>query len=253
MTFAVFVFLILAFVGAFVQTVAGFALGMILVALAAGFELVSLPVLTATVSLLSLANVSLALRTQLDQINWKVWRLVSLGQVPAIGAGLYLMVQLHSSALALLQLLLGLFVLFGSLSMMRPNALLDRPSSKHAQFVAGVAGGLCGGLFSASGPVMGWFFYRQPWPLAPIRATLLACFGMTTAARTLLVIGRGEMQLETLTLTIASLPVIFLGTWLGGRWADRVSVEWLRRWVFRLLVVMGCVIIGRAVSLLAGF
>ena len=246
MTLAVFAFLLLALIGAFVQTVAGFALGMILVALAAAFDLVSLPVLTATVSLLSLANVILALRTQFDRIDWKVWRLISLGQVPGIGVGLYLMMQLHSSALAFLQFLLGLFVLFGSLSMMRPNALLEKPSSGTAQFVAGLSGGLCGGLFSASGPVMGWFFYRQPWQLEPIRATLLACFGVTTAARTVLVFGRGEMDSEIILLTALSMPMIFLGTWLGGRWAGRVSIEFLRRWVFRLLVVMGCVIIARA-------
>jgi len=244
MTF--FVFLLVALAGAFVQTVSGFALGMILVALAAGFNLVSLPVLTATVSLLSLANIVIALRTQTHQIDWRAWRMVSLGQVPAIALGLVLMVQLHTSALAFLQLLLGLFVFFGSLSMMRPNAVLATTSSRGAQLFAGISGGLCGGLFSASGPVMGWFFYRQPWALAPIRATLLACFAVTTSARTLLVIGRGELETETVTLTLASLPVIFLGTWLGGRWVDKISVQVLRRWVFRLLLAMGGVIIGRA-------
>ena len=244
MTFTVF--LVVALIGAFVQTVAGFALGMILMALAAGLDLVSLPVLTATVSLLSLANVVLALRTQLEHIDWRVWRTVSLGQVPAIAVGLFLMVQLHSNALAALQLLLGLFIVLGSLSMMRPNAQLAQSSATQAQFGTGFVGGLCGGLFSSSGPVMGWFFYRQPWQLAPIRATLLACFGVTTLTRTLLVTGRGEMTAEIIGLTAAALPVILLGTWLGSRWADRVSVEVIRRWVFRALVVMGLVIIGRA-------
>ena len=56
------VFLLVAFLAAFVQTVTGFALGMILIALAAALQLVSIPALTATVSLLSLVNVGIALR-----------------------------------------------------------------------------------------------------------------------------------------------------------------------------------------------
>lgn len=244
MTFVVF--LLVALLGAFVQTVTGFALGMILIALAAGLQLVSIPVLTATASLLSLANVCIALRTQHKNIRWDFWWLVTLGQVPAIGVGLWLMLYLHDDGVLVLQLLLGVFVLLGSLSMMRRNPLLADVSSRPARFVAGVAGGLCGGMFSASGPVMGWFFYRQPLAIEVIRPTLLACFGVTTSFRTLLVGAQGGIDAQVLWLTGASLPMIVLGTWLGGRYADRVPAEVLRKGAFGLLTVMGAVITGRA-------
>ncbi len=248
MTFVAF--LLVALLGAFVQTVTGFALGLILIALAAGLQLVSIPVLTATASLLSLANVVIALRRQRQHIHWDFWVLVTAGQVPAIGLGLWLMLALHERAVDFLHFLLGVFVLLGSLSMMGRNVLRDQPSSPLARVVAGVAGGLCGGMFSASGPVMGWFFYRQPLPVDSVRATLLACFGVTTSIRTLIVGSRGEIDSEVLMLTLSALPMIVLGTWLGTRYASRIPADMLRRGAFGLLTLMGFVITLRATWLM---
>ena len=249
MTFVAF--LVVALLGAFVQTVTGFALGMILIALAAGLELVSIPVLTATASLLSLANVCMALRGQTNNIHWGFWGFITLGQVPAIGLGLWLMLYLNNSAVVILQLLLGLFVLLGSISMMGRNVEIESPSKKPARLIAGVAGGLCGGMFSASGPVMGWFFYRQPLAIEVIRPTLLACFGVTTSVRTLMLAVKGELNQEIAMLTLASLPMIVLGTWLGKKYAARIAPELLRRGAFGLLTVMGVLITVRAVWALA--
>ena len=240
-----------ALLGAFVQTVTGFALGLILIALAAGLELVSIPVLTATASLLSLANVVLALRTRYRDISYRFWLWITLGQVPAIGIGLLIMMQLNARAAVWLELLLGLFVLLGSVSMVRNNPVRARVSTQPARFVAGLAGGLCGGMFSASGPVMGWFFYRQPLPIEAIRATLLACFGVTTSVRTLLVGIRGELSSDILWLSAASLPMIVLGTWLGGRYAHHLEADRLRQGAFALLTLMGLYICGRAAWILA--
>lgn len=244
MTFVVF--LLVALLGAFVQTVTGFALGMILIALAAGLELVSIPVLTATASLLSLVNVSMALRSQYKNVHMGFWLLVTLGQLPAIGIGYALMMQLNVDAALILELLLGVFVLAGSLSMMRDNPLLERVSSKPVRIVAGFAGGLCGGMFSASGPVMGWFFYRQPLPMEVIRPTLLACFGVTTSVRTLIVGASGEFNQEILQLSLASIPMVAIGTWLGGKYVGRIKPEQLRRWAFGLLTLMGALITLRS-------
>lgn len=244
MTFVAF--LVVAFLGAFVQTVTGFALGMILIALAAGMQLVSIPVLTATVSLLSLANVLMALRGQTQHIHFGFLRFVSFGQVPAIGLGLWLMLYLNEGQTALLQLLLGLFVLAGSLSMMGKNPIKEDESRPVARVIAGVGGGLCGGMFSASGPVMGWFFYRQPLPIEVIRPTLLACFGVTTSVRTLMLGVQGEINTDIVQLTGASLPMVVLGTWLGRRYAPRIEPEALRRYAFGLLTLMGLVISLRA-------
>ena len=245
---ALVAFGVVAFVGAFFQTVTGFALGMILIALAAALELVSIPVLTATASLLSLVNVALALRTRYRDIEWRFWKWVTLGQVPAIGVGLALMMALNASAVAWLQLLLGLFVLAGSAGMVRDDPTLPRLSSPAARLGAGIAGGVCGGMFSASGPVMGWFFYRQPLPVDALRATLLACFAVTTSVRTLLVGLRGDLSQDVFWLTGASIPLVALGTWLGGRYAAGIDAGALRRVAFGLLALLGLIISVRAAA-----
>jgi len=244
------VFLLVAFLAAFVQTVTGFALGMILIALAAGLQLVSIPALTATVSLLSLVNVGIALRRDYKKVHLGFWGLITLGQVPAIGVGFYLMTVLNDDATVVLQLLLGVFVLAGSLSMMRANPVIAELSPKPVRVVAGVAGGLCGGMFSASGPVMGWFLYRQPLPIDVIRPTLLACFGATTSARTAIVGATGGFTQEIVELAAASIPMVALGTWLGGEYVGRMEPERLRRGAFGLLTVMGVLIVLRATWLL---
>jgi len=188
----------------------------------------------------------MALRGQTQCIHWGFWGVITLGQVPAIALGLWLMLYLNDGAVVVLQLLLGLFVLIGSISMMGRNVEIERPSKKPARLFAGVAGGLCGGMFSASGPVMGWFFYRQPLPIDVIRPTLLACFGVTTSVRTLMLASQGELNADIGTLTLASLPMIILGTWLGKKYADRIAPELMRRVAFGLLTLMGLLITGRA-------
>ena len=105
--------------------------------------------------------------------------------------------------------------------------------------MVGGRGGVVGGLFSASGPVMGWFNYRQPLPFAVIRATLLACFAMTTVTRTLVVGVRGELDGDVLLLFAILLPVVALGSWLGDRFRPPISEALMKRGAFSLLFVLG--------------
>ena len=55
------VFLLCVFLATYVQTVTGFAMGMIILAVIGGLRLMDIPTLTAVASLMSLANVVLAL------------------------------------------------------------------------------------------------------------------------------------------------------------------------------------------------
>jgi uncharacterized membrane protein YfcA len=94
-------------------------------------------------------------------------------------------------------------------------------------------------MFSASGPIMGWFNYRQPLPLAIIRATLLCFFALTTATRTLVVGVQGGLTREVLTLAAVAVPLVVLGTWLGRVLPPPVSEESMKQGAFGLLLLMG--------------
>lgn len=233
------VFLGSVFVGSYVQAVAGFALGMIVIAVVGASGAVPLPVLTAAASLISLLNVALALvgHTQAIQRRILVW--LGLGQVPAIALGVWLLTWLDRDARWALELLLGTFITLGCLSMMVRPRPLARESSSLACFGAGLAGGVVGGLFSASGPIMGWFTYRQPLELAAIRATLLCSFALTTSTRTVVVGFQGGLTVEVLLLAAAAVPLVLAGTWLGRELAPPVAEITLKRMAFGLLLVMG--------------
>ena len=240
------IFLGAAFAGSYVQAVTGFAMGMIVIAVAGASGLIGLPVLTAAASLISLVNIVLALKGHLGSLHRSLVLWLAIGQLPAIWVGVWLLTVLDAQMQWLLQLLLGLFLTGGCLSMLLKPAPIARVSAPWASWIAGVSGGLVGGMFSASGPIMGWFCYRQPLPLATIRATLLASFALTTSTRTVVVGVQGGLTREVLLLALIATPLVLLGTWLGREIPPPVTDEVLKRIAFTLLLVMGLWIMIRA-------
>lgn len=233
------VFLGAVFVGSYVQAVTGFAMGMIVIAVVGASGLIPLPVLTATASLITIVNVTLALRGRLGHVQRDVFVWLAVGQMPAIWIGVGLLSVLDRSAARLLELLLGSFITLGSLSMMLRPRPLARVSPAPVCAVVGFAGGLIGGLFSASGPVIGYFNYRQPLPVDSIRATLLCSFALTTLTRTVVVGAEGGLTAEVGWLAALALPLVIGGTWLGREVPPPVTDETLKLMAFGLLLVLG--------------
>jgi len=191
------------------------------------------------VSLLSLVNILLSLRGHYHLVQGQTLKLLAMGQVPAIGVGIWLLGELNANAAAWLELLLAAFLIVGSAAMMfkpSPRLTLSGPGGT---LTAGLAGGLLGGLFAASGPVMGWFCYRQPLPVTEIRATLLGCFAITTIARTVMVGASGGLTGEVSLMAGAGLPVVLLGTWFGRRHPPAFGEAAMRRLAFGMLLAMG--------------
>jgi uncharacterized membrane protein YfcA len=104
---------------------------------------------------------------------------------------------------------------------------------------AGVAGGFVGGLFSGSGPVLGWFNYRQPLPLNAIRATLFASFALTTFIRTVVVASQGGLTSEVWLYSALALPLVVAATWLGRHFPPALPEASMKRLAFGLLMAMG--------------
>tara|TARA_E500000178_G_scaffold171835_1_gene171177 strand:- start:372 stop:737 length:366 start_codon:yes stop_codon:yes gene_type:complete len=112
----------------------------------------------------------------------------------------------------------------------------------------GTVGGLLGGLFSASGPLLGWFAYSQPLSVAIIRATLLGYFVLATSARTVIVFFEGSLTNTVLLYAALGAPVVVLGAWLGRRFPPLVSEAALKRGVFVGLLLMGIWICATALN-----
>lgn len=240
------VFLGAAVAGSYVQAVTGFAMGMIVIAVVGATGLVALPALTAAVSLISLLNVAVSLRGHTGSVQRSLVVWMAVGQIPATAAGVVLLDVLDRELQWLLQLLLGGFLTLGSLSMLLRPAPAKEVSRPVACVLAGAAGGLIGGLFAASGPVIGWFNYRQPLPLPVIRATLLTTFALSTGSRTVAVGLGGGLTGEVMLLALSAAPLVLAGAWLGREKPPPLRDETLKRLVFGLLLLMGGRIIGGA-------
>ena len=241
-------YLLTVFVATYVQTVTGFAMGLIILAVVGGLRLMDIPMLVAIAGLLSLANVALALRSSARHIHWKLYSWMALGQVPAIGLGVWHLSYLDGEARWLAELLLGSFITLGSLSMMLRPRTKQSVSSWYSSLVAGIVGGWVGGLFSASGPVLGWFTYRQPLALDAIRGTLFASFALTTSLRTVMVAAQGGLTQVVWLYAGLALPLVVLATWLGKRFPPALPESIMKRLAFGLLVLIGLWTIGSALG-----
>lgn len=234
--------------GSYVQSASGFAMGLVVLAVIGTTQAIEIVTITAVTSLLALLNVILALRGQLTQVQRRQWALLCVGQLPAIWVGVTLLEVLAADALRVLEAVLGAFVVAASLSMLlRPQAQKTL-SPGWAWVAGGAAGGVLGGLFAASGPVMGWFVYRQPLPVAEIRATLLACFAVTTSVRTVLVGWDGGLTRNVWLYFAVGVPMVVVGTWAGRRFRLGTDAA-MKRAAFVALLAMGLWILVRSVLL----
>lgn len=66
-----------------------------------------------------------------------------------------------------------------------------------------------GGLFSTAGPPLVYHLYRQPLPVAVIRETLVAVFGINAVLRLALVAGSGNIR------PLRPGPVYWQSRWSG--------------------------------------
>ncbi|MAI15771.1 MAG: hypothetical protein CMP94_00110 [Gammaproteobacteria bacterium] len=236
---ALIIFLLITLLGSYIQAVAGFAMGMLIVAVAGGLRLLEIETLAAVVSILSLTNSALSLWGQSQYVHWRLFCWLAAGQLPALVLGLYFLDQLGANARWLLELCLGVFLTLGALGMLLKPKPLQRVSPSWVAWLTGLCGGTLGGMFSASGPVLGLFGFSQPLPLNVIRATLLASFLLVTSSRTVMVGWRGELTEAVLGVALLALPVVLVGTWLGHVLAPPVSDAALKRAAFWLILVMG--------------
>ena len=101
--------------GSYIQTVTGFAMGMIIVATVGGLGLLQLSVLAILVSLLTSVNSLLSLRGNWSLIDVRFLLFLALGQFPAIIFGIELLNFLESNEVWILKVILGSFLVLGGL------------------------------------------------------------------------------------------------------------------------------------------
>lgn len=240
------VFLVAVALGAWVQAISGFAFGLIVIAIVQLTGAFTIIEAAAAISILAFANIVMSLFDTYRFIDRNLFLGLIAGQIPAIGIGVWLLGYLTTTALTLLELIFGLFLIMSGLALtINPSPMTNR-SSNFKTIGAGFFGGIFGGMFAASGPIVGWFSYLQPLQIASIRASLLAMLGVTTLTRTLIVAVGGVFTIHLLQWIAIGIPVVIAFTYLGKRFPLALSDQSFRRVMFILVLITGCWICMRA-------
>lgn len=236
---------LVAFVGftavaAYVQTLTGFAFGLVMMGAIALVGLLPLPDAAAMVGMLTLINAT----QMLIQGGWRAvalreLRLILVASLPSLLVGYALLEWLADTRSDLLKIALGLVIMLSSLQLAIRPAGLAKPSSD-ANFVGfGVISGLMSGLFATGGPPLVYLLFRQPLSHARIRETLVTAFGTAQAVRLVVVVASGNLpSLSPVALALA-IPTVMLMTYAARRWPPSLSQRTMRRSVFVLLFLSG--------------
>ena len=175
--------LVVAGAAAYVQTLTGFAFGLLMMGAIGMFSLIPLPDAAVIVSILSLVNAAQVTLKGWRDVAWPEFRLIIGPSLLMLLAGYFLLEYLAKTNLDGLRLVLGLVIIGASIQLsLRPHPLPQK-SSPASFITAGAFGGFLGGMFSTAGPPLIYHLYRQPLPAASIRETLVLVFGVNAILR----------------------------------------------------------------------
>ncbi len=236
-------FFSLVAMGAMVQTITGFAMGLIIIAGVTALGLAEISFSAAVVSFISLTNTAVALRHNHRHIDYTYLRQVSFGLLPTLILGVLLLDYLSGQFYELLKPALGVVIIAAGVLLMITPAAYSRESPASSIIGCGMLGGLIAGLYSAGGAPLAYFMYRQPIPLNTIRATLLAIFAVSTLGRTLVAGAAGHVDWEVLKTVAVAIPIVIASTMLTSRYVQMIPDRLVRRMVFVLLIAVGTFLI----------
>ncbi|MBN9270983.1 MAG: sulfite exporter TauE/SafE family protein [Mesorhizobium sp.] len=229
-----------AAVAAYVQTLTGFAFGLVMMGVIALVGLLPLPDAAAMVGMLTLVNATqMLILGGWREVARRELRLILIASLPSLLVGYALLEWLADTQADLLKIGLGLVIMLSSLQLAFRPAGLAEPSSD-ASFVGfGIVSGLMSGLFATGGPPLGYHLFRQPLPHERIRETLVAAFGAAQVVRLAAVVASGNVPSMSPMALVLAVPAVMLTTYAARRWPPPLSQRTMRRIVFLLLFLSG--------------
>ena len=237
-------FLAVVVLGAVVQTITGFAMGLIIMAGVAIFSITDIAFAAAVVSFISLVNTAVALRRGYRHVDVGMVVLMLVGLLPAMAVGILLLGFLSENYYSGLKLLLGVVIMVAGTSLMISPAAFSRKSGGPAFIVCGSMGGLLAGLYSAGGAPLAYFCYRQPLSINTIRFSLLSVFAASTFVRALMVGVSGQLSTGIMTMSALAVPLVVLVTLVTSRFVHLVPDRAVRVVVFVVLLLAGGFLVG---------
>lgn len=234
-----YVLLVVA-VSGIIRVVCGFGNALIAMPLLA--LVLEMRVATPFVALVSLVFTLLILARTVRNIHpGPALRLV-LWSLAGMPAGLFFLTGALDSVL---RTGLGLIIAgYSAASLARPD-LSGRLADDRSLPFFGIAAGVLGGAYNASGPPVVIFALLRGWDAPSFRATLQGYFLATGVMVSLFHGFSGLWTGEVLRLFAMSLPAAFLSVWIGDRLACRIQARTLEQAVHVLLIISGGLLVAK--------
>lgn len=244
-------FLVLAGFAAYVQTLTGFAFGLLTMGGIGLSGLISLPDAAVLVSVLTLTNAAQMLGRGWRKVEWPLLALVMAGSLPGLFVGFALLAILSGDRSDALRLVLGLVVVASSLQLLSRSARRATLSPRLSFVAFGGIAGLMGGMFSTAGPPVVYHLHCQPLRPETIRETLVAVFALNAVIRLGLVAGSGTLPPVSVWWGLVAIPIVSAATLAARRWPPPIPREAMRLLVVGLLLLSGLALSAPAVGHLA--
>ena len=218
--------------GALVRGYSGFGFSAVLMA-GLSLNLQPAEIVPIAIALEVLASIGQASRTWRD-IDWgRLWVILATGLV-GNPIGVALLVHLPADAM---RTAVRAFTAVASAALLGLPRL-DVPVGPALLAGAGLAAGIVNGATALSGLVLALFLTLTGLAPARLRATFIAYFFLTDLWTGLLLAHEGLFDAMTIRRVLASVPVLGIGLWLGGRAFAGTSPDMFRKATLSVLIVL---------------
>ncbi len=221
--------------GALIQGSIGFGLNLVVVPVVALIQPAALPAAMIIMALPMTAGSALREHDRIDRPG-VIW--ATMGRIPGVALGAWIVSQLEPETLALL---IGGFVVLASFLSVISPAIRVRPGSAAA---AGFLAGLMGTASSIGGPPIALLYQNAPGPV--VRSTLGATFLIGTALSLGALAIAGQVTTWHWLVGAALFPAIAIGLY-ASRWShDWLDAGWLKPCVIVFAAVSGLGVLMQA-------
>ncbi len=230
--------IIIILIGAFIQGLTGFgfsqfAIPLLVLFVFSGYLIPIMVFLSLFLNLLMISDLR-------KEVNIRrIWPLM-LGGIFGIPIGTWLLIMANPDHL---KIMIGsLIFIFGLAQLLEFRKELK--SEKNAMLPIGFTGGVLQGCVSMSGPPLILFFSNQGFTKQEFRASLIAFFLFMNIATLPVYLLAGLWTPSVLTMSIALLPGMVVGTLIGTRFSRKVPEAKFKKFVLVLVMIFGCMSIA---------
>jgi len=143
---------------------------------------------------------------------------------------------------------LGVIVVsFCLINHLRPGLRIPHRAERPVGVAIGLVAGVMGGVSTINGPPLIMYLTSLRLDREAFVAALGTFFLMGGVLITLAFVGRGVLDATTAPWSLACVPPVLAGMWLGRRLGRRIEQERFRRMVLIVLFVLGLNLLRRAI------